>query len=98
MRWPDYFDEQAPLIESKGWFADVLIEWNGQCYRPVFYDPIRLGQVVADELTHGAGFFRDPNLVVVDRVTRVCMEAAVTALINDGFNLLAEQGHSEAAN
>ncbi len=90
MRWPDYFDEQAPFIESKGWFADVLIEWDGRRYRPVFYDPVRLRQVVDDELASGAGIFREPNLVVIDRVTRDCMEAAITALIGGDFSMFPE--------
>ncbi len=91
MHWPDYFDEEAPIIESKGWFADVLVEWNGQSYRPMFYDPIRLGQEIADELARGVVFFREPNLVVVDQVTRGHMEAAITALVGNGFNLVPEQ-------
>ncbi|MFF0868451.1 hypothetical protein ACFYUV_42305 [Nonomuraea sp. NPDC003560] len=74
----------------KGWFSDVLIEREGQLYRPAFYDPIRLGQEIAEEMARGAGFFREANLVVVDRVTRAYMEAAISALIDNGFNLLPE--------
>ncbi|MFI6928098.1 hypothetical protein ACIBIZ_49795 [Nonomuraea spiralis] len=73
-----------------------MIEWNGQCYRPVFYDPVRLGQEVADELARGTGFFREPNLVVVDQVTRDCMEAAITALADNGFNMLPERDQPES--
>ncbi|MEU8358392.1 hypothetical protein AB0C27_20475 [Nonomuraea sp. NPDC048882] len=90
VRWPHYFDEQAPLIEAKGWFSDVLVEREGQYYRPVFYDPVRLGQEIAEEMSNGAGFFREPNLVVVDRVTRDHIEAAISALVDNGFNLLPE--------
>ncbi|MFF5211952.1 hypothetical protein [Streptosporangium sp. NPDC000396] len=95
MHWPDYFDEEAPIIEDKGWFADVLVEWNGQSYRPVFYDPIRLGQTIADELRSRASFFREPNLIVIDQVTRDHMEAAIAVLVEADFNLVPDRDRSE---
>ncbi|MER7213094.1 hypothetical protein ABT340_39030 [Streptosporangium sp. NPDC000239] len=91
MRWPDHFDEYAPVIEAKGWFGDVLVEWNGRIYRPVFYEPVRLAQEISDELARGSAF-REPNLIVIDQVTRAHMEAAITALVDGRFDLVPEEG------
>jgi hypothetical protein len=86
VRFPDDFAEQAAMIEANGWFADLVVETpDGRTYRPVFYDPVRLNQVVTDELDRGARLFRQPNLVVIPRVTEVHMLGAISQLSSDDF-------------
>ncbi|MER7128233.1 hypothetical protein [Streptosporangium saharense] len=60
----------------------------------MFYDPVRLGQEITDELERGGALFREPNLVVIDRVTREHMEAAIGALAESGFLLVPEPDRS----
>jgi hypothetical protein len=60
-------------------------------YRLAFYDPVRLGQDVEEELQHG-GFFFEPNLVVVPSITRQNMEKATAQLVNQaGLGLLVAE-------
>ncbi|WP_203883778.1 hypothetical protein [Planotetraspora kaengkrachanensis] len=87
VRWPDYFDDYASVIEVKGWFGDVTVEWNGVRIQPVFYDPVRLSQEISDELA-GGSYFREPNLIVIEKVTRDHMEAAIAALSEEGLACL----------
>jgi hypothetical protein len=57
----------------------------------VFYDPVRLNQVVTDDLDRSARLFREPNLVVIPRVTEVHMLDAISQLSSDDFaGLLTE--------
>lgn len=81
--WPDYFESYAGVIESKGWFADLSIEIDGQTIRPQFYDPTRLKQEISDEVTKN-GYFFETHLIVVDRVCRQSIEGAVASLARSG--------------
>ncbi|GGO02670.1 hypothetical protein [Microbispora bryophytorum] len=79
VQWPDDFGDYAWEVEAKGWFEGVTVEWNGARIRPVFYDPVRLNQEISDELA-GGSYFREPNLIVIEKVTRDHMEVAIAAL------------------
>jgi hypothetical protein len=79
VRWPDDFDEYAWELEYKGWFEGVTVDWNGVSIRLAFFDPVRLGQEIGHELARSS-YFREPNLLVIEKVTRDHMEAAIAAL------------------
>jgi hypothetical protein len=80
---PDDFDEYEEEVTSKGWFGNALLSISGKTYRLLFYDPIRLGQTIEDELRGDCAFF-EPNLIIVRSVTRSAMESAVEFLIQSG--------------
>lgn len=69
-------------VEAKGWF-DACLTASDRQYLLHFYDLARLSQLVKDELHCGHPFF-EPNLVVVQSVTRANMEHAVGSLIESG--------------
>jgi hypothetical protein len=89
--FPDYFDDYAPEIEGKGYFADVAVEATGRRYRPVFYDTVRFSQEYEDHLSGGAAGFVEPNVVVVRTVTRGHIEAAVAELARAEFRGLVPE-------
>ncbi|MEH2531400.1 hypothetical protein V1277_002221 [Bradyrhizobium sp. AZCC 1588] len=66
-------------VETKGWFSEARIIISGKRYRLSFYDPARLGQEIEDELQRDGAFF-EPNLVIVQSVTRANMERAAVLL------------------
>jgi hypothetical protein len=80
---PDDFGDHEWEVESKGWFDARLITSDRQ-YLLHFYDPVRLGQTMKDELDRVRLFF-EPNLLVVQSVTRANMEHAVDILIESGL-------------
>jgi hypothetical protein len=82
--FPDYFDD-AFEIESKGWFADLVIEARGKRFKPIFYDAHRLRQECEEALSSGAACFVERNLVVVPTLTRANIEAAVARLSRADF-------------
>jgi hypothetical protein len=88
---PEDFDEYEWEIISKGWFGGARLNVSGKEYRLIFYDPVRLGQTIEDELQRGEAFF-EPNLIVVRSVTRSNMEGAVELLVGSGqtSSLIAE--------
>ena len=88
--FPDYFDGDAAVIESKGYFSDLSIKVGESVFRPAFYDETRLAQTVTDDLTSD-GHFAVRNLVVVPRVTRERIEDAVRKLSRNGFAELASE-------
>lgn len=79
---PADFADYEWEIEAKGWFDARLIA-SGQQYVLHFYDPARLGQQIDDELRRQR-FFCEPNLVVVQSVTRANMEHAARSLVESG--------------
>ena len=80
---PADFDEYEWEVKSKGWFAEARLNVSGKRYRLNFYDPVRLGQEVDDELQRGRVFF-EPNLVIVQSVTRSEMEKAAELMTQSG--------------
>jgi hypothetical protein len=88
---PPNFDDYGWEVEAKGWFSEARIIASGRRYQIIFYDQARLGQEIQDELARGRAFF-EPNLVVVQSVTRAHMEAAAEELVRSGevHSLVAE--------
>jgi len=91
LTFPDGFADYESEVESKGWFADARLTSSGKSYRRHFYDPVRLRQEIEGELQRGNIFF-EPNVVVVQSVTRRNMEKAAALLVQSGnaSSLLAD--------
>jgi hypothetical protein len=81
LRLPDDF-EQA-LWSTKGYFPGAELVVKNKAYRLTFYDPIRLGQDAIAEVENGTFFF-EKNLIVVEKVERQNLEAAVRWLVDTG--------------
>ena len=81
--FPQGYDDYAFEVESKGWFGEARLSFLGRQYRLNFYDPVRLGQDIDSEIQRGHLFF-EPNLVVVQSLTRPNMESAVARLVESG--------------
>lgn len=81
--FPDGFDDYAWEVEYKGWLSGVVVKFEGIDIRPVFYDPARLTQEINDEISD-SGVFLERNVVVLDRVSRERIEAAVDFLASSG--------------
>jgi hypothetical protein len=88
---PADFADYEWEVEAKGWFVARLAA-SGRQYLLNIYDPVRLGQTIEDDLKSGRVFF-EPNLVVVETVTRANIERAATLLIESGWlaNLVPEE-------
>jgi hypothetical protein len=82
--FPDYFDDEAPIIESKGWFGDLVVEIGTRRVKVTFYDPTRLIQDVTDTASSET-FEWYGNLVVVPVVNRRFIEDAVETLYAKGL-------------
>lgn len=89
--FPDYFDGVAGEIEAKGYFNDVVVESGQLRFKPLFYDPVRVRQEYEDHLGGGAAAFAERNLVVVPKVTRAAIEAAIAELARADFGALAAE-------
>jgi hypothetical protein len=83
-----HFDEREWEVTAKGWFSDLLVEYGDRVYRPAFYDPTRLAQEIADEVTSSRGYFIEQNLVVVQTLDRSNIVAALDALSERDFETL----------
>jgi hypothetical protein len=80
---PDGFDESESEIELKGWISGVVLTIEGKRHSLTFYDPVRLAQEIGDQLRRSSIFF-EPNLVVVESVTRSAMQSAAESLVATG--------------
>ncbi|MDR6539660.1 hypothetical protein J2739_005459 [Variovorax soli] len=80
---PKDFDDYEWEVVAKGCFTGVKLIVAGVTHSLNFYDPIRLGQEMTDEL-RGEDIFYEPNLIVVRSVQRLAMERAVELLMNSG--------------
>lgn len=91
LNFPQSYDDYASEVESKGWFGEARLNFLGKQYRLNFYDPVRLGQEIESEIQRGHLFF-EPNLVVIQSLTRPNMERAVARLVEFGqvSSLIAE--------
>lgn len=88
---PADFDDYAWELEPKGWFTGALLIVDGQRYPLSFYDLFRLGQTIADTHARDDAFF-EPNLVVLQAVTKANMQKAAEMLVRSGqFKLLAPE-------
>ncbi|WP_051379589.1 hypothetical protein [Bradyrhizobium murdochi] len=77
---PADFADYEWEVETKGWFSEARIIVSGKRYRLNFYDPVRLSQEIESELQRDGAFF-EPNLLIVQSVTRANMEQAAALLV-----------------
>lgn len=77
------FSEYELELESKGWFSDTCLVFEGRRYRLNFYDSARLTQEIESNLSDDLLFF-EKNLIVIPSVTRRNMERAVEVLVHSG--------------
>ena len=80
---PEDFSEYQAEVESKGWFSESFVLFEGQRFQLNFYDLARLTQEASDALAKGVPFFEE-NLVIVPRVTPLHMQAAAEHLATTG--------------
>ena len=88
---PADFTEREWEWEAKGHFSGARMTVSGRNYRLHFYDAARLNQEIQSEFERGGVFF-EPNLVIVQSVTRTEMERAAKLLAQSGCatSLVAE--------
>ncbi|MGJ5204169.1 hypothetical protein [Bradyrhizobium sp. HKCCYLR20261] len=96
IEWPDDFANYEWEVTAKGWFTLKMIV-SDRRYCLNVYDPARLGQEIQSDLKRGKPFF-EPNLVVVESVTRAAIEQAVHELVRSGraADLIEESTESKA--
>ena len=84
--YPEGYELEAPLWESKGFvYVDVLAEF-GERFRFFLIDPARLAQETA-EVTAANPYF-ESNLVVVERIVQPTIELAIRSILNDSRHLV----------
>ena len=64
---PEDFDDYEWEVESKGWFNGAVLTYQHKQYKLNFYDPTRLAQEIADELSDHNVFLED-NMLVLRKV------------------------------
>jgi hypothetical protein len=75
---PDGYDEYDWRdVEAKGWLESAKVWRDGREYSVAFYDPVRLAQEVASDLSRGR-YFSAERLLVVPSVTVENMADAVS--------------------
>lgn len=93
------FDEQtAYQAELKGWFDAVAVQLPNGLEIPLsFRDPVRLAQDLESELAGGRSCVAEPAMIVIPKITRAGMVAAVEQLYREGFfDRLAAFGQKQA--
>ena len=84
--FPDYYsnDEFAQFeTESKGYLFGVKMIVDKDVYELVFYDLARLKQDSEDEQKE-SNYFHEPNLIILERVSKDLIIKAVTNIYNRG--------------
>lgn len=87
VHFPDAFDERAEFeMPARGYLADSTVELaDGSKYEVYFTDPVRLAQTLEDEAAAGCPYYAEPNLIVLEEVTRPAIEEAVRGLWESGY-------------
>lgn len=82
----DFDERTANEVELKGWFEAVAVKLPNGLEIPLsFRDPVRLAQDLEDEMAEGRSCVAEPALIVVPKITRANMTAAVDQLYQEGF-------------
>jgi hypothetical protein len=81
------FDEHlADMVKEKGWCGLGVVELpNGTRMDLFFYDPVRLASDLESVLKSGGVCIAYPNMIIIPKVTREYMEAAVKQLYEKGY-------------
>jgi hypothetical protein len=87
VRLPHSFDERAEYeMTSRGYLAQSIVELpDGSQFEVYFIEPVRLAQTLGDEASAGRPFYAEPNMILVEEVTRASIEEAVRGLWESGF-------------
>lgn len=85
LRFPDYLDGYEMETEAKGYLPGVAVVVRGVKAMLTVYDPSRIAQQAADEVM-ADGFLAVSNLLVVGKVTRDGISAAVAKLADSDFD------------
>jgi hypothetical protein len=93
--FPPWYDSVAETeVEAKGWLQGVEVRFpSGLAQALFFYDPVRLAQDLEEEAKFGLPFVASPGLIVIPRITRSTIEAAVQKLVEEDYFPI---GHSPA--
>ncbi|MGC2779977.1 MAG: hypothetical protein WA418_30495 [Bradyrhizobium sp.] len=93
---PDDFADYEGEVTAKGYLTIAMIV-SGRRYRLNLYDRVRLSQEIQTDLEREYAFF-EPNLVVVESVTRAAIERAVQELVRSGraVEMIEERPSSKA--
>lgn len=81
------FDEQTAYeAELKGWFDAVAVQLPNGLEIPLsFRDPVRLVQDLEAAIAGGGSCVAEPVLIIVHKITRAHMTAAIGQLYREGF-------------
>ncbi|MFD2467112.1 hypothetical protein [Amycolatopsis silviterrae] len=85
LKFPEYFDGYEVETEAKGYLVDVVVSTGKATFTLTIYDPARLAQEIADELSSG-GYFSLSNVLVVPAVTKAEILRAVDSLARTEFS------------
>lgn len=87
LRLPHWFNEQSEFeIPFKGYLSHVVVELeNGNRYKVLFIDPIRLQQDLEEEEKLGRPFFTEAGMIVLPKVTLEDARKVIQLLWKDGF-------------
>jgi hypothetical protein len=85
--FPPEFLEYEYEYEAKGYLSGARIVVGERHADVVFYEPVRLGQDIAEEIAD-AGYLAFTNLVVVPQVTKDALIHAVDLLAEANFTEL----------
>jgi hypothetical protein len=84
----DYdFDERAQYqATARGYLSHVRVQVaDGTMYAVIFYDHVRLGQDLEEEVKLGNGFVAYPGMIVLDELTLEKMQRAIDRLELEQF-------------
>lgn len=82
----DFDVKTAFEVELKGWFDAATARLPDGVEIPLaFRDPVRLSQDLEAEVSAGRSCVAEPALIVIPKVTRKHLEAAVAQLYESGF-------------
>lgn len=84
LSFPEYLDRYEVETEAKGYLVDVMVSTEGATFNLTIYDPVRLAQEIADEISSG-GYLALSNVLVVPAVTKAEVSRAVGELARTGF-------------
>jgi len=76
---PEDFDDDAWLLESKGWYPGASVRSGDREVAVTFYDPTRLAQDIEADLA-GGHLVSFAHLIVVERLTVENMRRAISRL------------------
>ena len=82
----EFNEELADLAEMKGWCGLGVVELpDGKRLEVTFIEPARLASDLESTLKSGGACIADPAMIVIPRITRDHMEAAVHELHKSGY-------------